>query len=162
MKKEDKEKELYIESLYLEMYPSLYSYANAKLRDPEMAKEAVQNVFVIALRKYDNLRESVNPQGWLMVALRYLLSNEEKNQIKESKYIVSNPNDYQEPIEKMEKLDIMYGDLVAKDDYYLLKRVSVDQFTIRETARELGISISACEKRIQRAKNRMKKALENI
>ena len=101
MKREYKKKESFIKSLYMEMYPPMYSYAYVRLKDSKLAKEVVQNVFVIALKKYDTLRNSANPKELLMVILRYLLNNRENDQSN-----ISNKDDHQELIEKIEKLDV--------------------------------------------------------
>lgn len=160
MKKE--EKELFIESLYSEMYPLLHRYATIRLNNPDLAQEFVQNVFVIALRKFQDLKNSSNPQGWLMVVLKNLLNNEMKSRMKKDGYLDARPIELVETAEEVNKLDITYGDLVDVEDYKLLKSVFVDRFTAKETAQELGISPSTCGKRIQKARMKMKKALEKI
>lgn len=47
-------------------------------------------------------------------------------------------------------------DLVNDEDYKLLKEIVLERYTIRETAQELGISVEACKKRVQRAKKTAK------
>ena len=56
----------------------------------------------------------------------------------------------------------LYSDLVGAEDFDLLTKIAVEGDTIADVAAELGITVEACKKRVQRAKARLKKALEKI
>lgn len=56
----------------------------------------------------------------------------------------------------------LYSDLVGAEDFDLLVKIAVEGDTIADVAAELGITVEACKKRVQRAKARLKKALEKI
>ena len=55
------------------------------------------------------------------------------------------------------ELDITYGDLKDSPDYQLLKEFVLEHRSIKEMAQERGITVDACKKRIQRAKERLKR-----
>ena len=57
-------------------------------------------------------------------------------------------------------IDLIYSDLLTPEEYKLLKMVAVHGYTVREAAAEFGINIEVCKKRVQRAKKKMKKILE--
>ena len=61
----------FLEDLYLEMYKKLYYYAYVRLKDEQLSQEVVQDVFVLAQEKLEILRQSPNPQGWLIRTAGY-------------------------------------------------------------------------------------------
>ncbi len=71
----DREQERLLEELYREMYSVLLCYANAALKDKALAEEAVQDTFRIACAKVGELSASENPRGWLMLTLKNVLRN---------------------------------------------------------------------------------------
>lgn len=64
--------------------------------------------------------------------------------------------------EKPELLDVdlLFGNVSDSEDFQLLKRVALERCTIPELAQELGISVEACKKRVQRARQRLQKKLK--
>ncbi len=64
-----------IHALYLQEYPKLLAYARSLLHDESLAKEAVQDTFLIACKKPEALLDHPNPPGWLMQALKYTIHN---------------------------------------------------------------------------------------
>ena len=56
--------------------------------------------------------------------------------------------------------DVLFGDVSDSEDVRLLKRIALDQGTIVELAQDLGISVEACKKRVQRARKRLQKKLK--
>ena len=65
--------------------------------------------------------------------------------------------DYEKRIED-DEVSILYSDLLSPDEYRLLKRIVLQKYTIRDAAKELGISIESCKKRIQRIKKKLRKS----
>ena len=66
----------FLETLYREMYPKLYAFARVRLQDEQLAQEIAQDVFVLAQEKLPELRQSPNPQGWLIKAAGYAVLQE--------------------------------------------------------------------------------------
>ena len=66
----DKEQSKFIEQLYMEMYDMLITYARCALQEESLAEEAVQETFRIACQKPESLRDSPNPNGWLVTRSR--------------------------------------------------------------------------------------------
>ena len=56
-------------------------------------------------------------------------------------------------------VDVLFSDVSKSEDFQLLKRVALDHYTMPELAWELGISVEACKKRVQRARKRLQKKL---
>ena len=169
----DRDQDRLLEELYREMYSVLLCYANAALKDKALAEEAVQDTFRIACAKADDLSASVNPRGWLMLTLKNVLRNTSRELAALNQLFVSavsiddeivletyaSGTDYEKRIED-DEVSILYSDLLSPDEYRLLKRIVLQKYTIRDAAKELGISIESCKKRIQRIKKKLRKKLE--
>ena len=56
-------------------------------------------------------------------------------------------------------VDALYSDVAQTEDFHILKRVALDNCTILELSKELGVSFEACKKRVQRARKRLRKKI---
>ena len=61
-----------------------------------------------------------------------------------------------------ENIDLLYSDLIANEDFELIRKIVIDRYSMLEAAKELGISVEACKKRVQRAKQKLRKILEDM
>lgn len=59
-----------------------------------------------------------------------------------------------------ENFDFLYSNIAEKEEYKLLKRIAFEKCTMLEAAQELGISVEACKKRVQRARKKLQKYLK--
>lgn len=160
----DKEQDHLIEKLYIEMYYSLSAYAKSALNDPQLAEEAIQDTFRIACAKADDLLASYNPRGWLLNTLKYVIKNMIRSRARLNSMIISSIyiDEIGENVNKSaeeENIDLLYSDLVKSEDYMLLKKIALDKYTMLEAAQELGISVEACKKRVQRTKKKLQEYL---
>jgi len=173
----DNEQELFLSELYKEMYRPLASYAYSILGDIHAAEEAVQETFRIACSKIGVLMSSENPKGWLTITLKNVLRNIRKSDNRTHKKTVSvgslseienhvvslQPSDDSFIMSYSEaEVDILYSDLVKESDFKLIKLVILDKLTVKEAAQVLGLTEEACKKQLQRAKKRLRTALEEI
>lgn len=154
-----------IEQLFREMYHLLFVYArNALNGDVSFAEEAVQDTFRIACAKIEKLEASPNQKGWLLNVLKNVIRNMRRSQVQITKLTMEvMMNEPEIELEKTDAaIDLMYSDVISREDFLLIKRVALERMTMLELSLELGISVEACKKRVQRAKNRMKTELEKI
>jgi RNA polymerase sigma factor (sigma-70 family) len=162
----DKNQERMIEELYTNMYYSLSAYAQCALNDRPLAEEAVQDTFRIACAKADDLLASANPKGWLVNTLKYVIKNMIRSRARLNNLIVSSIDFEENSIidntnnSCEDNMDLMYSDLVNNEDYKLLKKIAIEKYTMLEAAKDLGISVEACKKRVQRAKKNLQKYLK--
>ena len=57
---------------WVELYTAdLYSWANYKVSDAELAKDLVQDTFVAAVEKYDGFKAESSPKTWLISILNH-------------------------------------------------------------------------------------------
>ena len=152
-----------IETLFLEMYSMLKSYALSTLKDESLAEEAVQETFRIACSRAEVLFDSPNRKGWLVNTLKYTLLNmirtREHTQQLLSKYLLQQSETAAFSEDKV-NFDIMYQNIVDTEEFKLLKEMAIDGKSHLEMATARGISVDACKKRVQRAKETLKKKLK--
>lgn len=150
-----------LEQMYREMYPTLYAYALRILKDHALAEEAIQDTFCIACAKREQALSNPKPRGWLMLTLKHVMQNMLRAQRKVQRLLFLSAGEEQ-PAEAPELLDVdvLFGDVSDSEDFRLLKRIALDQCTIVELAQDLGISVEACKKRVQRARKRLQKKLK--
>ncbi|MCC8129685.1 MAG: sigma-70 family RNA polymerase sigma factor [Clostridiales bacterium] len=152
-----------ISALYHEMFPMLLAYARSALGGSDMAEEAVQETFCVACKRQRELTESPNPRGWLVNTLKNVIRQLRRNRTREAALLaaLTARQDGEDNSARSEAdPDLLYGDLQRDPDYLLLKRLALDQCTMAKLAAELGISVEACKKRVQRARKRLQKRLE--
>ena len=151
----DREQEVLLEQLYKEMYVVLLSYANASMENEALADEAVQDTFRIAWAKSAELSACADPRGWLMLTLKNVIRNIRRELAVLNQMFIS--------IEPLEN-EIGQGvqtDLLTREDYELLTRIVLQKYTITAAAKELGISIESCKKRLREIKQKLRKKRQN-
>jgi len=157
-----KEQDAFIDKLFREMYNKMLSYAQYVLRDPSLSEEAIQDTFRIACAKINVICISKNPEGWLVNTLRNVIRNMQKSRITLNKYIVMllDVEKTEAPIGAYETdYELLFGDIAKSEDFKLLLRVVIDKCTMLEASKELGITVEACKKRVQRIKKKIKEEL---
>jgi len=152
-----------IEKLYMEMFEKMKVYACCSLGIEALAEEAVQETFCIACRKPDQLCESVNPHGWLVQTLKYTIRNIQSNRATAKriveKYLLTQIKDISISEDQLD-LSILYENVADTEEFKLLAELAIEGRSHLEMASSRGISVSACKKRVQRAKETLRKKIE--
>ena len=159
----NREEEKYIEQLYREMYTCLFFYAKNAQGNKTLAEEAVQDTFRIACIKPESLMSSKNPRGWLINTLKNVIRNRRRTEARLNNLLLAAMSAC-EPQSKATvaaaEFHAAYADALGKDDFQLLINIVIRRYTMLEVAEELGITVEACKKRVQRAKKRLQKIIE--
>ncbi|MCM3762676.1 sigma-70 family RNA polymerase sigma factor [Alkalihalobacillus oceani] len=147
----------------MEMYYFLLAYAQNMQLDRSIAEDAVQETFQIACTKADNFLLSPNPKGWLLNTLKNVSRNKIRKQASHKNIVVTSLDIDKGIVPGMIdvlNVEVLYSDFSNNKEFNLLKKVVIDRKSITEVAQEIGVSIEACKKRVQRAKQKLKKQLE--
>lgn len=151
-----------IEELYLQMFNGMMAYARSSLPEEGLAEEAVQETFRIACQKPDALCTSQNPKGWLIKTLKFTIQNmkrsRESARLLLSDYLAARVEEAAFSEDRI-GLEVLYGNVSDMEEFLLLKEMAVDGKSHLEMAQARGISVSACKKRVQRAKEVLEKKL---
>jgi len=152
-----------IEQLYLEMYDMLVSYARCSFAEESLAEEAVQETFQIACQKPEQLCESANPKGWLVNTLKFTIRNMRRSRENArqllSSYLIAQ-KEYVAFSEDKLSVQLMYEDISDLEEFKLIKEMAIDGKSHLEMANARGISVSACKKRVQRAKETLQRKIK--
>lgn len=147
----------YLEKLYLENYSDMASFAARFFQNRDLAQDMVQETFLVAQVKIDQLRQSPSPRGWLFNTLKNVIGNTYKQQKRLRDMVpledCNAAEDFALPVEDQ------FGGLISQEELQILIWVYCEGWPYQEVARRLGISLDACKKRIQRARRRLKSAL---
>lgn len=152
-----------IEQLYLEMYDMLITYARCSFAEESLAEEAVQETFKIACQKPDQLCESINPKGWLVNTLKFTIRNMKRSREKARQILSNYLIEQSECVAYSEdrlSLPLMYEDVSDSEEFQLIKEMALDGRSHLEMANARGISVNACKKRVQRAKEILKRKMK--
>lgn len=159
------EQSSFLDNLYREMYAPLYNYAYSALDNASLAEEAVQESFRIACSKPEAVTDCVNPNGWIMNTTKNVICNMRRTYSNMAKLVVQSLTE-EEKIVSLSTSDdyseIEYSNLISPEEYELIKNVVLDKRSPRDIAKELGISVETCKKRIYRAKKRLQIVLTSI
>ena len=151
-----------IEELYMEMYDMLLAYASCTFPEQSLAEEAVQETFRIAFQRPDQLCSSPNSKGWLVNTLKFTLRNmkrsRESAQQLLSRYLALQTDAITFSVDKI-SLEVMYENVADLEEFKLVKEMAIDGKSHLEMAQSRGISVVACKKRMQRAKELLQKKL---
>lgn len=151
-----------IEQLYMQMYDMLITYARCSLSEEALAEEAVQETFRIACQKPEELCNSPNPKGWLVNTLKFTIQNMKRSRENARQILSEYLSDQSRQIlysDDKVSLDILYENVSDLEAFKLLKEIAIDGKSHLEIAKSRGISVSACKKRVQRAKELLQKKL---
>lgn len=152
-----------IEMLYLEMYDMLVAYAYSSFKNTALAEEAVQETFRIACQKPDQLHGSANPRGWLVLTLRNTINNMSRSRATAKmiveQYLVAQLREYSFCEDRID-LSILYENVADMEEFKLLSEMAIEGRSHEEMARVRGISVSACRKRVQRAKEILQRKIK--
>lgn len=149
--------------LILEAEGQMYCTARTILGNDEDCADAIQETIVKGFQKIDTLKKDKYAKTWLM----RILINECYNLIRRESRLVSLEN-FQELPERQQKEQTDYSDLyravnALKDELKLpIVLYYAEDFSIREIAEILGVSEGAVQKRLARARGKLKAELEQM
>ena len=150
-----------IEEFYLEMYDRLFIYARSALDNESLAEEAIQETFRIVCMKPEDLLFSPNPKGWIVNTLKYTIQNMKRSRDRANvlltQYLAANSSVAFS--EDRISLEVTYENVARSEEFSLIKEMAVDGRSHLEMAQSRGISVAACKKRVQRAKEFLRRKI---
>ncbi len=156
---DSQERAALMEQWYRQYAALLFHYAR-QFVDYHSAEEVVQETFRVAWEAAGR-QEVAHPKTWLRKIAENIIRNRLRR--RDRRPLVSAdqlPEDTLGYSEDPVDVELEYGGPVSRQDLHLLKRLAVDGCTYAEAARELGTTAEACRKRAARAKQLLRKLLE--
>lgn len=168
----DSEKEKALQDRFTQIYNRykgpIYKMCLVKLKDESIAEDCMQNAFIVLYKKMLNGEEIKNPRAFLYkTAGNFVLKSfdERAKQLDRTVSITDYEDrliDEQNRIDNnidYELLNKQLNALLTPDEQRLLKLKYIDDLTIEEAAKALDISKAAVAKRLQRLREKIKKAI---
>ena len=155
---EDERRERF-EALYREHFRAMYLAARRALPNGELAEDAVQSAFLVAWRKPEALFESPSPAGWLFKTLRNTVGDTLRALARLRALTAEGAEADAAVLDERDVL-LEYESAENRAELRLLVRAFCFGESYADIAAELGISVAAVKKRIQRAKERLRAQLE--
>lgn len=150
-----------IEVFYLEMYDQLFLYAQNALKNESLAEEAIQETFRIVCTKPEDFLSSSNLKGWIINTLKYTMQNMRRNRDRTNallnQYLATYTSDAFS--EDRIPLEVTYENVAHSEEFRLIKEMAVEGKSHLEMAQSRGISVDACKKRVQRAKEFLRRKI---
>ena len=147
-----------MEQWYRQYAPLLFHYAR-QFVDYHAAEETVQETFRVAWEAIWQ-REVQYPKTWLRKIAENIIRNRLRQQDRRKDLLSGAdalPEDeWEDPVD----VELEYNGVISRRDLHLLKRLAVDGCTYAEAAQELHTTAEACRKRAARAKQLLRKLLE--
>lgn len=154
---EEQHPDTLIQDIYMSEYASMLRFAQTVLESTSLGEVAVQEAFLVALRKRDAISNSPEPVGWIYKTLKYVIRDMLKEKRAMLRHMVSDP-DLDQIAAPSKAVDPILGSAVAEDEeMQLLYRFYVVGFSIRELASQEGITEAAMKMRLYRARKTMAK-----
>lgn len=152
-----------IGELYQEMFDKLMAYARVNLDSDSLAEEAVQETFRIACQKPECVCDSVNPQGWIVNTLKNTIRNMISSRANARRiletYMMTQLREFSVTEDRI-NLNVLYENVADTEEFKLLSEMAIEGRSHEEMARSRGISVSACKKRVQRAKETLQRKIK--
>ena len=152
-----------IEELYLDMFDKLMVYARVGLGNEALAEEAVQETFRIGCQRAEKLCTSPNPQGWLVLTLKNTMRNMKSNRATAKRiierYMITQIKEFSF-LEDGISLRILYENVADTEEFKILTEMAIEEKSHEEMATARGITVNACKKRVQRAKEMLKRKID--
>ena len=155
------DRDLFISQLFEQQHKRLTRMAYRLTGSMELAKDLVQDTFLLAFVRYKDLVTHPCINGWLSKALRYLIWNENRRLENHPEIPLEYINDYPAPELPASLDDILPFDLPTEDRQILIWRYE-QQLSYRDIAMHLGISENTCRMRVHRILNKYKTAFEQL
>ncbi len=163
------EQDLFIEELHRKYFRKLTLYAMSVLRNRDRAQDIVQDTFHQALEDIEGLMVHENPGGWLMNTVKNKIRESERARRRYINRFVSLDSEISEELMPASELAAELNEpdevltlekieqALTSEEYNLLKRLVFDKASHLEVAKELGITVYASQKRLERIRKKLRK-----
>lgn len=151
---------------FLELLAETYSQCAAQMLEfahrlgfsRDVAEDIVQDAFLIALQKPETFMACENRVAWMFEILRNYMGH----YFRDAQYMKRLQKEI-EPLFKAKTEDhlpvmILYKGMISDEDLKLLDKAIIQRQPYSELSKEFGLTEPALRKRIQRARDRFRKA----
>lgn len=165
------DQDAFLEKLYRTYFQQLYKYACCALDNQDLAEEVVQDAFHEAVHHIDKLMIHPNPGGWLRLTVKNKIAHSRRDINRYMLRFVSldaNPT-YENVIPSVEESHPQQAEsllqairnLLTDEEWILLRRITLEKRSYKLVAKEFGVTVWTCQKRIQRIREKLRQSLKD-
>ena len=144
-----------LSTLYERWYGVLHRYAQWAVGDALLAEEIVQETFLAAVPKIEELAAGEHPERWLIQTAKYkalhVLREQARQRAKNTvlEESLAAPDHAGQLWEKA-------AALLSPEEVALLRMVALEKLGHQAAAERLGLSLWSCQKRMQRIRKKLR------
>ena len=148
----------FLEELYIDNYRLVYKLVTRALRQYGLstndASDIVQDVFVLAAKRIDVLRQHPNPVGWLIKTSQYVCMNHSSTYARHNEQLFETLDLHADQEDAISEIDttISLEQMLKPEEYSLLKAYYIDRRPTEEICRETGFTPNLLRVRMHRLK----------
>lgn len=159
----------FFNSLYSGQFLKMRMYARTIIQNHNLAEEVVQDAFVEVLLHIEHLMKTELPELWLQRTVKNKSLHVLRDQIRytwrlvslEEQKIVDNSTAKElQEIDEFDSISQIRKTITKTlniQEIHLLRRIAMEGATYKAVSEETGMSIAACQKKIQRIRKKLKK-----
>lgn len=154
-----KKQDEFFTEIYNETYNSLGKFVSRRARDPGMAEDILQEVYLEAFRHLDDLKAHENPVGWIYKTAHNKITKMNSIYNRHAYYEIGLEEgadqeiwDHSELVELEE-----YRTALREDEYELLIKKYVEGYSHRDLAQMSGNSVAGSKMKLSRIVSKLKK-----
>ena len=153
-----------LSTLYERWYGVLHRYAQWAVGDALLAEEIVQETFLAAVPKIEELAAGEHPERWLIQTAKYKALHvlreqarqRAKNTVLEESLAAPDQLGQWEDREYAGQLWEKAAALLSPEEVALLRMVALEKLGHQAAAERLGLSLWSCQKRKQRSRKKLR------
>ena len=161
----------FFDILYQKQFRKMWLLAITLVEKPELAEEVVQDAFVEVLIHIDYLMTVERPDFWLQKTVRNKALHALRERTRDAKRLIELRADGLvddlaarqladvEETDSLSHTKQLIVETLTPSEFHLSRRIAMEGASYRTVSEELGISISACQKKVQRIRKKLKKQL---
>lgn len=156
------DQEAFFEAFYRENFNKLKYQAYPYLNQLDQCEVAAQEAFLIAHDNIGTLMDHENPYGWMVETVKNVAKNMKRKQdryLRLCQEVETLAQRFNPSAPDPLRLDFICASIVKEEEYVLFRSITYGIKSYTEMAEELGISVPACRKRVQRTGERLRNAL---
>ena len=149
-----------ISESYIKYHDYLVAYAQQRGFSQDTAEDLVHETFLVILQKPERYMASSGKTAWMISILRHCMGH----YWRDTQYLLRIQSQlkqlYENQMTDNQSIRIIYDGIINREDLELLILYYVDGYSYNSLCSRFGINETTCRKRMQRAKMRLRKALE--
>ena len=150
-----------IAEIYRMYFADVYKFVYRKIPNKQVAEDIVQDTFLLAMKKSEEVLTHPNPKAWLMCTARYKIMELSRNMKRWDMAYLEDCSGLEESSRHFERIELELTALatVSKDEWDMIKQYYLYGTTIAELAEAEGITENYLRVRLSRLRKKLRDSM---